>query len=414
MILFKIFAIIIVLAALFSYVNHRYLKLPSTIGVMIISLSMSVVMVLLGYVSDIFTLDETATEFIKKINFNEILMNIMLCFMLFAGALHIDVKTMAEEKTPVLLFSTVGVLLSTFLVGTLLYYSLPLLSIQLDYIYCLLFGSLISPTDPIAVLAILKEAKIPKKLEVKIAGESLFNDGVAVVVFLSILEIALKGTDAIQPSAITLLFVQEAVGGVLIGLVLGYVGFYLLKSIDAYSVEVLITIALVTGTYALSYQLHVSGALAVVVMGLLMSDKGEHAMSDITREYVDKFWEMIDEILNIILFVLIGFEILVIDFTQQYVVAGIAAVFIVLLARLIAVALPIKLINLKQKTELKTVAMLTWGGLRGGISVALALSLPISPQKDLIVSITYFVVVFSIIVQGLSIGRLVKKLNFGN
>jgi CPA1 family monovalent cation:H+ antiporter len=413
--IFNIFAIMIVLAASFSYINHRYLKLPSTIGVMIISLVASVLMVVIGSLFPIVVLDEDATTFIKNIDFNEILMNVMLCFMLFAGALHIDVKTMAEEKVSVLVFSTVGVLVSTFIVGTLFYYASALIGIEISYIYCLLFGSLISPTDPIAVLAILKKAKIPKKLEVKIAGESLFNDGVAVVIFISLFEIASKGDSAFNFTDISLLFVREAVGGVILGIAAGYLGYYLLKSIDSYGVEVLITIALVTGGYALAYKLHISGALAVVVMGLMMSEKGRtQAMSDITREYIDKFWEMVDEILNIILFVLIGFEILVIQFNQQYLMAGVMAVFIVLLARLISVGLPIQLMHLRKKTIPHTITMLTWGGLRGGISVALALSLHPTMHRDFIVATTYFVVVFSIVVQGLSIGALVKKLNLSD
>lgn len=408
--LFNAFTILIVLSALFGYINERFLKLPVTIGLMLIALVMSLVMVLVGNVFP--ELLKVPVELVRGINFSRVVMDVMLSFLLFAGALHVDVKTLAKERTPIIIFATIGVTLSTFLVGGAMYAVFALAGIEINFIYCLLFGALISPTDPIAVLAILKETNLPKQLEVKIAGESLFNDGVAVVIFLSIYAIAEKGIANVTVGEIGLLFLEETGGGLLLGLALGYVGYQLLKTIDAYMVEVIITLAMVMGGYALASYLHFSGPLAVVVAGLIMNDRARlEAMSDTTREYVDKFWEMLDEVFNAILFVLIGLEILAIDFVKDFLWTGMAAIVVVLLSRLISVGLPISLMRLKRDFVPRTITVLTWGGLRGGISVALSLSLTEAMQRDLIVSITYVVVVFSIIVQGLTMGMLVKSVN---
>lgn len=407
--LYNLLTILIVLSAAFGYINHRYFKLPNTIGIMLISLIMSLVLVAIGqYVPSI---SDMATNMILSVDFSRILMEIMLSFLLFAGALHVDVKTLSKERLPVLIFSTIGVTVSTFLVGVATYYLLLALEMPTPFIHCLLFGALISPTDPIAVLAILKKAGVPKSLEVKITGESLFNDGIAVVVFLTIFEMADKGVANVGFTDISILFLQEAVGGALFGLVLGWIGYYLLKSIDAYNIEVLITIAMVMGGYVLASQLHLSGPLAVVVIGLMMSDRGKlEAMSDVTREYTDKFWEIVDEVLNAILFVLIGFEILVIPFQDNFVIAGIISIAVVLISRLISIGIPISLMKLKRTFIPNTVLVMAWGGLRGGISVALALSLKPEMSRELIVTMTYIVVIFSIVVQGLSISPLIKKL----
>ncbi|WP_299453046.1 sodium:proton antiporter [uncultured Microscilla sp.] len=405
--LFNAFTILIVLSAAFGYINHRYLKLPTTIGLMIISLVMSLGIVILGTFSK--SLYTQLVGMIKSVDFNKVLMEIMLSFLLFAGALHVDVKTLAKERNPIMVFATLGVLTSTFIVGSLMYYVFQLLGTPIDYIYCLLFGSLISPTDPIAVLAILKKATVPKKLEVKISGESLFNDGVAVVIFLSIFEMADKGIDKIGATDILFLFVTEAAGGALFGLLLGYTGYVLLKSIDSYIEEVLITLALVMGGYAFSSFIHISGPLAVVVAGLVMSDRARmFAMSDITRQYVDMFWEILDEVFNAVLFILIGLEVLVISFNQSYIIAGVIAIVVVLVSRFISVGIPISLMKLKRSFIPRSIQILTWGGLRGGISVALALSLTDKMHREEFVTITYIVVVFSIIVQGLTIGKLVQ------
>ncbi len=407
--LFHTVSILIVLSALFGYLNHRFLRLPPTIGVMVIALLMSLIIVFLGQLgTNVF---DNIQDQVRQINFSGVLLEVMLSFLLFAGALHVDNAVLSSQRTPIILFATFGVVISTFFIGTVMYYLLGWLGLELSYIYCLLFGALISPTDPIAVLSILRTVKIPESLEVKITGESLFNDGVAVVVFLSILNVARLGVDAVSAGDIALLFAEEAVGGILFGLALGFIGYWLLKSIDAYTVEVLITLALVMGGYSLASFLHVSGPLAMVVAGLIMGNKGRSfAMSDITKEYLDKFWEIIDEILNAVLFVLIGLEVMIISFDKSYLVAGLVAVPVVLLARLISVGLPITLLRMRRSFIPYTIQILTWGGLRGGISVALALSLDPGLPRIIIVTVTYIVVVFSIIVQGLTIGAVVRKI----
>lgn len=412
MTLFQGFTILMVLSAVFGYVNERFLRLPTTIGLMLSALIMSLTVLIIGqFVPKVFVL---ANSLIGQVDFHSILMEMMLSFLLFAGALHMDVRVMAKEKIPIFIFSTLGVVGSTFLVGTIMYWVLLAIGLPTDYIYCLLFGALISPTDPIAVLAIIKKSNVPKNLEIKIAGESLFNDGIAVVVFLTIYEMAEIGIDKVGISDVAMLFIRESLGGVAFGFVLGYVGFGLMRTIDAYVVEILLTLAIVMGGYSLADALHTSAPLAIVVAGLIMSDKVRtKVLSDTTRKYVDMFWEMIDEILNALLFVLIGLEMLVISFKGSYVGIGFIAIPVVLLARLISVGIPISLMRLGRSFIPNTIKILTWGGLRGGLSVALALSLHEDMSRDLIVSITYLVVSFSILVQGLTIKMMVKKLNLG-
>lgn len=407
--LYNTFSIIIVLAAVFGFVNFKFLKLPNTIGVMLISIIVSVAAVIIGWWKP--SIFETTIHLIQTVDFNTILMKIMLSFLLFAGAIHININDLRKESKAVLTFSTAGVLISTFAVGGLLYGTARIFSLPVDFIYCLLFGALISPTDPIAVLAILKEANIPKSLEVKISGESLFNDGVAVVVFTSIYEIITAGLENLSAGAILLLFFREACGGVLFGVLLGYAGFAMLRSIDNYKVEVMITLAVVMGGYMLADRLHVSGPLAMVAAGIITGNKGRKlGMSNTTRDYIDKFWEMTDEVLNAILFLLIGMEMLVVKFTPVYIWLGAITVGIVLLARYLSVIIPISFLRINTVFERNAVTILTWGGLRGGISVAMALSVPRSMFGEMFFTITYVVVVFSIIVQGLTIGKIARKL----
>ena len=333
----------------------------------------------------------------------------MLSFLLFAGALHVNINDLAQQKWIISLLATMGLLLSTTIIALLCWYGFDLIGIDLPFMYCLIFGALISPTDPIAVLGILKTADAPKSLETKIAGESLFNDGVAVVVFIVILELIVE-PQAVSASHIALLFVEEAVGGALFGLLAGWVTYKMISQVDNYQVEVLLTLALVMGGYALATAIHVSGPIAVVVAGLLIGNKGRRlAMSDKTRERLDNFWELIDEILNAVLFVLIGLELLILNWTAGIFYAGLLAIPVVLLARFISVGLPVTLLRSKRVFSSHVIKILTWGGLRGGISVALALSLPAGPERDMVLSVTYIVVVFSIAVQGLTIGKLVKK-----
>ena len=406
--LFNILAILITLTAVFSYLNHRYVGLPVTIGVMVIALLMSVLLILLGWMG--LGLEQKAEAWLRGIDFNQTVLHGLLSFLLFAGALHIDINDLAERKWSIGTLATVGTLTSTFLVGTATWWILEGFGLGLSYLYCLLFGALISPTDPIAVLGILKTAGAPKSLEINITGESLFNDGVGIVVFLVMLGIA-SGGHEVSSGEIGLLFLQEAVGGALFGLAVGYLSYRMLKSIHQYQVEVLLTLALVAGGYALADALHLSGPIAIVVAGLLIGNHGRMlGMSDRTREHLDVFWELLDEILNAILFVLIGLEVLVLSFTAKDLLASVLIIPVVLAARFIAVGIPVTLLRTFRPFTPGAVRIMTWGGLRGGISVALALSLPPGAERDVILAVTYVVVVFSIVVQGLTIKRLIESM----
>jgi len=405
--IFNIAAVLITLAAIFSYINHRFIKLPAAIGLMLIALCMSLGLVVLGKLGYA-GLEYKARSLVGSIDFNDTLMHGMLSFLLFAGALHVNLNDLAKQKWIIASLATAGVIVSTLLVGGLTWLALGWLGIGLPLMYCFLFGALISPTDPIAVLGILKTAGVPKSLETKITGESLFNDGVGVVVFIVLLEIA-TGSHEISAGHIALLFVEEAAGGIVFGLALGALAYWMLGSVDNYQVEVLITLAVVMGGYALALTIHVSGPITMVVAGLLIGNHGRlFAMSDKTREHLDTFWELTDEILNTVLFVLIGFEVLVLTFGGHTPTAAALVIPIVLFSRFISVGIPVGLLRLRRQFSPNVVKILTWGGLRGGISVALALSIPAGPERDVILGITYAVVVFSILVQGLSIGRLVS------
>lgn len=404
-----IITITIVLAAVFAYINHRIIKWPPTIGIMALSLICSVAVVFFGNSQSL--LSAKAVELADSVDFQSVLMNFMLSFLLFAGAIHIDASKLRQERWPVLLLATIGILISTFLVGGMTWLLFRLLDGQVPFVYCLLFGSLISPTDPIAVMGILKEARIPSSLEVKIAGESLFNDGVAVVIFVSIAEIARSAGGDFSAVDVGKLFMQEAIGGLLFGAVLGYASFWALRSIDDYKVEVLITLAIVMGGYSLASHLHVSGPLAMVVAGIITGNKAkEEGLSDQSRDYLNKFWHLVDEILNAVLFLFIGLEMLIIKIDPKVMLIGLLSILIVLVARWISVAFPVLLLKYKIKFERNAILILTWGGLRGGISVALALSLSGHMYRDQFVLITYMIVIFSILVQGLTIGKLAKKL----
>jgi CPA1 family monovalent cation:H+ antiporter len=401
-------AVLITLAAVFSYLNHRYIRLPSAIGLMLMALCLSLVLLGLGKLG-YWRIEQTAESFIRSIDFNRTLMHGMLSFLLFAGALHVNLRDLAEQKWIVGSLATIGTVGSTFVVSGLFFFLARGLGLELPFIYCLLFGALISPTDPIAVLGILKSAGAPKSLETKITGESLFNDGIGVVVFIVLLELVASGA---EPSAghIVLLFVEEALGGILFGLILGGIAYWMLARVDNYSVEILVTLAVVMGGYSLAVAIHTSGPIAMVVAGLVIGNHGRRlAMSERTREHLDLFWELVDEILNTVLFVLIGFELLILELTGDALTAGLLAIPVVLLARFICVGAPVKLLEFRRSFTPGAIRILTWGGLRGGISVALALSIPAGPERDLILTVTYTVVVFSILVQGLTIGPLIKS-----
>lgn len=400
-------AVLITIAAVFSYVNHRYIRLPSAIGLMLMALCLSLVLLGLGKLG-FWRIEQTAESFIRSIDFNRTLMHGMLSFLLFAGALHVNLRDLAEQKWIVGSLATIGTVGSTFVVSGLFFFLAQGLGLELPFIYCLLFGALISPTDPIAVLGILKSAGAPKSLETKITGESLFNDGIGVVVFIVLLELVASGA---EPSAghIALLFAEEALGGILFGLILGGIAYWMLARVDNYSVEILITLAVVMGGYSLAVVIHTSGPIAMVVAGLVIGNHGRRlAMSERTREHLDLFWELMDEILNTVLFVLIGFELLILELTGDALAAGLLAIPVVLLARFLCVGAPVKLLEFRRSFTPGAIRILTWGGLRGGISVALALSIPAGPERDLILTVTYTVVVFSILVQGLTIGPLIR------
>lgn len=404
MTIFQLSSVILSLTAVFAYINYRFIKLPTTIGIMFLSLVLSLALILFGQIG--IGLEDYARGIVASIDFNETLLHGMLSFLLFAGALHVNINDLNEQKWVIGTLATIGIISSTFLVGTVIFYLLQWLGIGISYIYCLVFGALISPTDPIAVMGILKVVGAPKTLETKIAGESLFNDGVGVVVFLVLLGIATGGSDA-STSSVLSLFAIEFIGGVLFGLGLGFLGFFMLRGIDNYQVEVLITLALVMGGYVLAEVLHVSAPIAIVIAGLFIGNQGRMlAMSDKTRARLDDFWELIDEILNAVLFLLIGMEILILTFSKQFMIAGLLAIPIVLLARWICVGTPIQIMKRFRNFTPYAVTILTWGGLRGGISVALALSIPHGPAREPLLVVTYFVVVFSILVQGLTIKKV--------
>lgn len=406
--IFNIITILIILSAGFAFINTRFLKLPFTIGLMIIAIVFTVGITILGSFNH-FILDE-AKLLIKSVDFETALLDVMLSFLLFAGALHTKLDALKKQKGPIALFATIGVVLSTFLIGSMMYYIFLAFNYPINYIYCLLFGALISPTDPIAVLGILKDANAPKKLETKIVGESLFNDGVGVVVFIVLFKIAQQGLDSMSFGDVGLLFIEEVIGGIALGLIAGWGAFRLMKVIDNYETEVIITLALVMGISALAHYLHVSGPLAVVVAGIFLGNKAPKiAWSETTHLYVDKFWELLDVLLNAILFVLIGLELLVISMNGNYLLFGLIAIPVALLARYIALAGPVKLFEKKLDFIPKTNLIMTWGGIRGGISIALALSLEPQMERELFLTVTYVIVVFSIIAQGLTIGTLVKK-----
>jgi CPA1 family monovalent cation:H+ antiporter len=407
---FVIATAVVVLAALFGYINVRFLKLPNTIGLMLITILFTFAVFCISFFDS--TLLNAEKLVISQIDFKSLLLDVMLSFMLFAGALHTNFEQLRVQRWPVVVFSTLGVLTSTFLVGSLFYLAVMLLGLEVAYIYCLLFGALISPTDPIAVLGILKKAKVPQILETKIVGESLFNDGVGVVVFMTIYEIATLGGADFGSGHILTLFGQEVIGGLGLGLVLGFLAYSLMRRIDDYQVEVIITLAVVMFGTILAQKLHFSAPLAMVAAGLVIGNDRirESAMSPETEKHVDMFWELVDMLLNTILFVLIGMELLILTYHHSYLLAGLMAIPIVLASRFLSLLLPISFFKKKLNFVPNTNLVMTWGGLRGGISIALALGLSGTMPRELLVFTTYVVVVFSILVQGLTVDKLVRRL----
>ena len=398
------------LAAIIGYINHRFLHLPRTIGLVLIAMAASLIALGIDALIPGWGVGPGFRAVLIDIDFSDTLMQGMLGFLLFAGALHVDLGQLAKRGWAIAALATGGLLVSTGLVGVGIWFAFNLTGLNIPLIYCLLFGALISPTDPVAVLGILKTVKVPASLEAKIAGESLFNDGVGVVIFVILLAMATSGSNALDLGDITFLFLREALGGAVLGLVAGAVAFWTLRSIDEYNLEVIITLALVTVTYEVAHMLHTSGLIAVVVSGLLIGNHGTRlAMSETTREHLTNFWTLIDEILNAVLFLLIGLEVIIISTTPSLMWVSLIAIPLVLGARFVAVAVPIGVFGLFRDFTKGAIPVLTWGGLRGGISVALALSLPNGDEKDAIVTVCYTVVVFSILVQGMTIGKLVQR-----
>ncbi len=405
----EFFAIIISISALFGYINHRWLKLPTTIGVMLISVVIGIALKVTENINP--TYISPLRNFLTGFDFSSFVLDFILCFLLFAGSLHVNLSHLKGARATVFTYATLGVLVSTAIIGLATYLIVGWFGYDINLLSCFLFGALISPTDPIAVIGILSQYQIPKKLKTEIIGESLFNDGVGVVVFAVILSLITGGAEAFTAANILKIFAVEVIGGLGIGLMIGYIGYRLMKSIDHYQTEILITLAVVTAGYSIASHFHASGPLAMVVAGLLIGNNGKkHAMSDLTAEYVDKFWELIDEICNTILFVLMGLEIFLVPFDTSYLLIGTVLILVSLVARYISLLPAFFLFNRKESDKSLNLAVLTWGGLRGGISIALALSIfnKVEGSSLFIVS-TYCIVLFSILVQGLSIQKLLKR-----
>ncbi len=427
---FSVASTIVVLSAICGYINVRFLKLPNAIGLMLVSIAATFLLAASSWIDP--GPFNTVQEWVREIDFEHVLLDILLGFLLFAGALHTNFEQLHRYRWPVFVFATMGVIVSTAITASLMYWALSWLGLAVPFLHCLLFGALISPTDPIAVMGILRKAKVPKSLEIKIVGESLFNDGVGVVLFLTILSIvraaghsagttaevmqgagehAINGAEAGWLGVVQLLS-QEVLGGLALGLALGWITYKLMKSIDDYEIEVIITLACVMGGYSLAHYWHVSAPLAMVAAGLFIGNdivRGS-AMSRVTEQYVDKFWELTDVMLNVVLFVMIGLEVLILNMAPAYLWAAACAIGIVLLARFVSLIIPVQFFRRRLEFAPYATTLMTWGGLRGGISIALALSLPPTANRDLLLTVTYGVVVFSIVVQGLSIGTLAKRL----
>jgi len=414
--LFSLVSILISLAAVSSYINYRYIKLPTTVGVMLVALVASLSLVLIGPYAGGFR--EQAAALVSQIDFNRVVLHGMLAFLLFAGAIHVKLDDLGREWLAVSLLAVFGTLASTFIVGGMTWLVLGWLGLSIPFLHALLFGALISPTDPIAVLGIMKSVGAPRQLEVQVAGESLFNDGLGVVIFLVLLQLAGQvdaGGSATTMSQsigfgdVAMLLLKEVGGALVLAMAAGAVAYQMLKRVDNYQVEVLLTLALAMGLYALADALHLAAPIAVVVAGLFVGNSGrEFAMSETTREHVDTFWELVDEILNVVLFLLIGLELLVLPIEREWLVAGVLAIPIVLSARWVSIAGIIGPLSWMTAQSKGSISVLTWGGLRGAISVAMALSLPANDSRSLVLTLTYFVVVFSILVQGLTVGRVIR------
>ena len=416
-------AILLILATIFGAINYKFVKLPHTIGLMIVALVASLSLIALDLTFPSLGMSILVNEFLGNIDFNVTLMQGMLSFLLFAGALHVDLDQLLENKWTILAFASIGVLVSSFVIGGGFWLISGAVGLSLPFLVCLLLGVMVSPTDPVAVLGVLKTLQVPSPLKAKIAGESLFNDGVAVVLFSVLVSLVFGngGEEGLETSfqltSVIWLLTKEALGGLFLGLISGFIAFWLLRQIDDYVLEVLITLALVTGAYSIALHLHLSGPIAMVIAGLLIGNQGTSlAMSETTRMHVETFWELVDEILNSVLFLLIGLKIVFLLQHSSYEIAYplLIGLFVVitllsLIARFLAIALPVQIKSLNSEVNPGTVPILTWAGIRGGVSVALALSLPSSSESELLLFVTYLVVLFSVAIQGLTIENVIKR-----
>lgn len=408
MTLFQLISFILLLVAIFGYVNHRFIHLPNVIGIAVIGMVASMITVIGSrYAPD---LTEHAKSFVSQIDFASMLLHGILGLLLFAGGLHTSLDNIAKEKWTIIPLATIGVVTSTFVFSMGFYLLLQWFDIALPYVYCLLFGALISPTDPIAVLAVMSKVGVPKSLETRITGESLFNDGTGVVVFLTVLSMIEPGK-ASSATHVLVLFLSEVFGGLGTGAILGFLGVWMLRGVNSYAVEILMTLAMATAGYAFAELIHVSAPITVVLMGLMVGNHGKNsAMSEETRHRLFDFWEVVDELLNLLLFGLIGLEMIVLPFSPELIAIGIGAIVISLISRLTSIAGPVLLTPRLKQHAVVTLSLMTWGGLKGGISIALALSLPDIPGRDVIITSTYAIVVFSILVQSLTLQGLCKRL----
>ncbi len=402
-------ALILVLAALFGWLNHRFLGLPMTVGLVVIALVTSMGLLAIDALFPHLGIGDSVRNLMSSIDFRATLMEGMLSFLLFAGAMHVDLDELLNRKWTVLTLASAGVLLATAINAAGFWFFANWLGFAVPVMTALVFGALIAPTDPVAVLAVLKRLKVPPQLEATIKGESLFNDGVAVVLF-SVLATIAFGSDPVTLQSGVQLFLVEALGGAVLGFFAGTIAFYALRSLDDYVLEVIITLALVTGAYSIALQFHLSGPIAMVIAGLIIGNKGvRYAMSDVTKQHLNKFWELLDEILNAALFILIGFEVMVVQFNQNLILLSLIAIPLVLFSRWVSVGVPISIASLRDPFTRGTVPILTWAGLRGGISVALVLSLPDTDARSVLLTVCYAVVVFSVIVQGITVERVIRK-----
>jgi CPA1 family monovalent cation:H+ antiporter len=402
---FQILALLLTFAALGSFVNAKYLKLPSTVGLMLVALLMSTGAIILNRF-DWFDLGQVSA-FVRQVDFSSLFLHGMLSFLLFAGALHINLSELKRFRIIVIVLATVGVVMATFITGGLVWGAASVLGISMPIVYALLFGALIAPTDPVAVLSVLKDSPVSKSLRIKIASESLFNDGAGVVVFLILLSVAAGGAVPSLPE-MAVSVVWQGIGSIALGAALGWLTCLLLHKIDDYKVEILLTLALVAGGYSIAEGAHVSGPITMVIAGLMIGNQGRLSMSKKTREHLDVFWELLDEILNALLFMFMGLQLMVFAITAPHLAIGLAAIIATLVGRYLSVALPVVIMRTHYRFEKGTIRLMTWGGLRGGISIAMALALPPGPEKELILAMTYITVIFSILFQGTTFRHVIR------